>query len=185
MPSVLIPLADGVEEMEAVTIIDILRRAEWEVTTAGIAASTITASRGVRLVADALWDALDLASFDILILPGGGDSAKRLAAHSGLRTVIRDFVAAGKIVGAICAAPIVLEAAGVLVGRRATAYPSALPELHSARRSEDRVVFDPPILTSRGPGTAIEFVLALIALVQNKEAANKVAAPMLMPPGII
>ncbi|MGQ9661636.1 MAG: DJ-1 family glyoxalase III [Kiritimatiellia bacterium] len=182
MARALIPLANGVEEMEAVIAVDVLRRACWEVTTAGITGTVVTASRGVKLVADSLWADVDPANFQVLVLPGGGDGTKALIADGRILETIRTFVASHRIVAAICAAPLVLEAAGVLRGRRTTCHPDVRAEIKTATYCAARVVIDGKIVTSQGPGTAFEFVLALVSLLDGPRAAEKVAAAMVLPP---
>ena len=123
MTSALVPITHGTEEMEAVIIVDVLRRAEWRVVCAGVGAMQVKAARGVVLVADVAWEDVDPSSFDVLAIPGGGDGTDTLAAQPDILATVRSFVDAGKIVGAICAGPLVLQAAGVLEGRRATCHP--------------------------------------------------------------
>ena len=185
MPRILMPITHGVEEMEAVTIIDTLRRADWDVVVAGIPDTQIHASRGVSLTADTLWSAVTLSDFDAMVIPGGTDQALSLVENTSVLDAVRHFADRGKMVAAICAAPLILERAGVLKGRKATAYPSVLDQLKSAQQSEDRVVIDGTIMTSRGPGTALEFALALIREMQGPGAAQAVAAPMLVPEGAL
>lgn len=180
MARIIVPLARGVEEMEAVILIDVLRRAGWTVQAAGIGAAPIVASRGVRLVPDLTWEELRLDEFDGMVLPGGGEGAANLAAHSGVLDALKRFHAAGKLVAAICAAPTVLHKAGILDGRRATSFPSFRNKLAGTRYLEDRVVVDGNVITSRGPGTAFEFALAIIRYVDGAAAADKVREPMLL-----
>lgn len=158
---VLIPLAEGFEEIEAVTVIDILRRAEVEVTVAGVDARRIRASRGVVVEADALLDEVADRDYDLVVLPGGAAGAQRLKEAPRVQDLIRHQHDAGRALGAICAAPMALAAAGVLDGRRATSYPGFL-QPGDAELSEDPVVHDRGVTTSRGPGTAMPFALALV-----------------------
>lgn len=176
MTKVLIPLADGVEEMEAVISIDMFRRAGWDVVSAGMTGEVVKASRGVKLLSDKPWTDITHASFDILVLPGGAKGAEFLASSEEVLSVVRDFVTAGKIVAAICAAPLVLQAAGVLSGRKATCHPAVSNELNVAVLSNDPVVIDGRIVTSRGAGTAFEFSLAIIEMVDGRSRAESVAA---------
>jgi 4-methyl-5(b-hydroxyethyl)-thiazole monophosphate biosynthesis len=174
----LVPLADGVEEMEAVIILDVLRRAKWDVTAAALAGCDVTGSRGVRLKADAAWADLDPADFDLIVLPGGAAGVEAFLAFPPLLDALRDFAAAGKPLAALCAAPLALQAAGVLDGREATAHPSVLDRLTRARRRNDRVVKDGAIITSRGPGTAFEFALALVRYFDSPTKAVDLARAM-------
>lgn len=178
MPNVLVPIANGVEEMEAVIIIDVLRRAQWTVTAAGVDGGTITASRGVRLVPDRPWAEVDPATFDILVIPGGGPGVERLLHEESLLDAIRAFERAGKWIGAVCAAPLTLQAAGILAGRRATCHPGVTDKLTATRRLTDRVVVDGRIVTSQGPGTSIEFALTLVHLIEGPDKARGLAQGM-------
>ena len=179
MARIIVPLARGVEEMEAVIVIDVLRRAGWNVHAAGIGPSPILASRGVRLIPDLAWDDLCLDDHDGIVLPGGGEGAANLAAHAGVIAALQRFHAAGKLVAAICAAPTVLHKAGVLEGRRVTSYPSFRGKLAGSHYVEESVVVDGNVITSRGPGTAFEFALAIIRHVDGAAAGEKVREPML------
>jgi len=179
MHNVLVPLADGVEEMEAVIVIDTLRRAGWTVTAAGLS-TPVTASRGVKLLPDMAWNDVSTRDFDALIIPGGADGVANLIAEPKILDAVRGFVADGRFVGAICAGPLVLQAAGVLGGRTATCHPGVRHELKAPRVVDDRVVVDGRIVTSRGPGTAFEFVLTLVRMLDGEDAARAVAEPMLV-----
>jgi 4-methyl-5(b-hydroxyethyl)-thiazole monophosphate biosynthesis len=181
MARTLIPLADGVEEMEAVIVADTLVRAQWQVTLVGLEAGVVTASRGIKLQPDATWDAIDPDTFDIMVLPGGAGGAARLAADPRITDALRAFRAQDRWIAAICAAPaVVLHAAGITLARRATCYPGMEVGLDGTDWQEDRVVVDDRIVTSRGPGTAFEFALTLIRLIDGDETADEVAAGMLI-----
>jgi len=181
MPSVLVPLADGVEEMEAVITIDVLRRAQWNVTTAGLKDGLVTASRGVRFVPDQVWSAIDSHAFDILMIPGGAAGAEHLAQDERVLETIRWFDRSGKRIGAVCAGPLVLQAAGILKGRQATCHPGVADKLTATVRRNDRVVVDRNLVTSQGPGTCFEFALALVRLVDGPEKAAALAQAMVLP----
>jgi len=173
----LVPLAEGFEELEAVTIIDVLRRAGVEVTVAALATSPVTGSHAIRIAADTVLDGIDASGFDAVVLPGG-PGAKRLRDDARVLQIVQAAARSGKLVAALCAAPIALEAAGVLAGKRATAYPgNALPSAHFV---EERVVVDGNIVTSRGPGTALEFSLALVEQVVSVEKAAELRAAMIV-----
>ena len=182
MARVLIPLADGVEEMEAVIITDTLRRAGWDVDLAAVDEIQVTASRGVRLAADVKWQDVTFDDYDVLLIPGGGGGAERLRHHDGVLDAARRLHRAGKYVGAICAGPTVLQAAGILEGRSATCYPAMWEKLTAAKVSRERVVVDENIVTSQGPGTAFAFALKVIELVDGPEAMRTVADAMLVVP---
>jgi 4-methyl-5(b-hydroxyethyl)-thiazole monophosphate biosynthesis len=177
---VLVPLADGFEEIEAVTIVDVLRRASIEVVTAALGDPDVRGSHGILLRADARLDEVGAEQFDAVVLPGGMPGSKTLRDDERLRKIVQQAAGTGKLVAAICAAPIALEAAGVLAGRRATSYPGN--ELPSARYVEERVVADGSLITSRGPGTAFEFSLALVERLKGSDAANELRAGMLVAP---
>ena len=179
---VLIPLAPGVEEMEAVILADVLRRAGIDVVLAGVdGPGPVVCSRKVRLLPDcALADCQ--GGFDLVLLPGGAAGARALADSAPVRELLQAQERASRLVGAICAAPIALRAAGVGQGRSLTSHPSVQGELAGfGRYLEQRVVRDGTLLTSRGPGTAFEFALACIEALLGKDAADRVAGPMLLP----
>ncbi len=177
MPKVLIPLAEGCEELEAVTIIDLLRRAGIEVIVAGLEAGIITASRGVRLQPDMLLDDALEEDYDMLVLPGGSSGSERLGNDSRVRNLLMKMADSEKFTAAICAAPRVLADAGILSGKSATCYPgtmepAALPGLDTGQA----VVQDGKVITSRGPGTAIDFTLKLIENLAGQAKREQVEA---------
>lgn len=177
---VLIPLAEGLEELEAVTLIDVLRRGGLEVVSAAIGTErAVHGSRGVTLLADTLWADLGARPFDALVLPGGGKGTENLAADPRVIETVQAFNASGRLVAAICAAPIVLAAAGVLAGRKATCYPTCADELGDAYDPAAPVIADGNIITSRGPGTAMLFALVLIRHLVGEETARRVAEGLL------
>lgn len=178
MAKVLVPLADGCEELEAVTIIDLLRRAGIEVTVAGLNPGVVTASRGVQLMPDTTLDLALADSYDMIVLPGGMPGAQHLKEDPRILDAVRRMAAAGKITAAICAAPTVLLAAGVLEGRQATSYPGFLDALKppGVRLSTAPVVVDGTVITSRGPGTAMDFALTLIETLAGADVRAKVEA---------
>jgi len=175
---VLVPLAQGCEELEAVTVIDLLRRAQIEVVTAGLDKKTVTASRGVRLVPDTDLDTALKQDYDMVILPGGLPGADHLDRDPRLRSLLQKMAAGNKYITAICAAPKALANAGVLEGKRATAYPGVLDHMNLPRTkvTRDAVVVDDHIITSRGPGTAMDFALTLIEVLLGKQKRNEVEA---------
>ncbi len=179
MTRALMPLADGVEDMEAVITIDVLRRAGWEVVTAGIRPGIVTASRGVRLMPDVELKDVDPASFDALVLPGGSDGTAALCRDIRVLDAARQFTASAKLVGAICAGPLVLDAAGVLDGRKFTCFPGVERRIKSGRWIDGRVVRDGNLVTSQAAGVSFEFALALIEAL-NPQKAKEVAEGMLV-----
>ncbi|MDX9787293.1 MAG: DJ-1/PfpI family protein [Desulfobacterales bacterium] len=177
----LVPIAEGCEEMEAVTIIDVLRRAGASVTVAGVDALQITASRGVRLVADQLISDCTGNVYDMIALPGGIPGAANLRDCDALTHLLKKQHAEGRWIGAICAAPaVVLAHHGLLANRKATCHPNFIGQIDRNSATEDRVVVDGPCITSRGPGTALAFALELVAALYGKEKAAEVAAPMVI-----
>lgn len=183
MASVLVPLAQGCEELEAVTIIDLMRRANINVITAGLDAQTITASRGVVLTADTTLDLVLQDEFDMIVLPGGMPGSKHLNDDQRLHTLLKAMDHSGKFIAAICAAPTVLATAGLLKNRRATSYPGHLDAMNEPDITyvTDDVVRDGNITTSRGPGTAIDFTLCLIEILVGTVIRNEVEAGLLRP----
>jgi 4-methyl-5(b-hydroxyethyl)-thiazole monophosphate biosynthesis len=159
---VLVPLAEGFEELEAVTIIDILRRAGIEVVVASLTDGPVTGSHNIRIAADLPLAALAEQEFDLIALPGGMPGALHLQQDARIVGLLRRQRAAGKPIAAICAAPMVLASAGLLDGRRATSYPGFLQEAKRTTVVGEAVVTDDGVITSRGPGTALDFALALV-----------------------
>lgn len=182
MPTrVLVPLAEGFEEIETVTIVDVLRRAELEVTLAGLGPGPIVGSRGIRVEADAEWSAVDPADFDALVLPGGMGGTLEMMREESLLAALRASFEAGKLTAAICAAPLVLSAAGVVGERPFTAHPSVHDRLPAEHLDPDsRVVRAGHLLTSQGPGTALEFALALVEELVGADRARELSAAMVV-----
>lgn len=177
MARVLVPLAEGCEELEAVTVIDLLRRANIEVITAGLETGPIKASRGVVLQADTSLDEALQNDYDMVVLPGGGPGSERLDADDRIRQLLLKMANSEKYTAAICAATRVLNNAGLLEGKRATCYPGALSnEDLPGLNTEQRVVRDGKVVTSRGPGTAMDFALQLIELLADRQTRDQVEA---------
>ncbi len=183
MANVLIPLAQGCEELEAVTVIDLLRRAGIEVTTAGLDAQPVRASRGTVLVPDTTLDAVLDKEFDMIVLPGGLPGADHLNADPRIHSLLKKMTSAGKYTAAICAAPKVLASAGLLNGKRATSFPGALEGISTENMiyEQQAVVADGKLITSRGPGTAMDFALTLIEHLLGREKRREVEAPLQRP----
>ena len=178
MARVLVPLADGCEELEAVTIIDLLRRADIEVVVAGLAPGIVKASRGTQLMPDTTLDAALLDEYDMVVLPGGMPGAQHLKDDARVIALIQKMAATGRYTAAICAAPTVLAEAGVLSGKTATGYPGFLEKMNLAdvTLSSEAVVRDGLVVTSRGPGTAMDFALSLVELLAGLETRRQVEA---------
>lgn len=181
MARVLIPLAHGVEETEAVTVIDILRRADMVVDTVGLEAGSVTASRGLLIQPDRLLDDIAVEDYDLIALPGGGDGAKRLMADDRIIRLLQTHSHSGRWSAAICAAPKVLASAGLLAGRQVTSFPGWLDDESGLDYRDDPVVRDAPIVTSRGPGTAMDFALELVDLLSDRHTASSVEAKLQRP----
>jgi len=180
---VLVPVADGSEEIEAVCLIDALRRAGAEVTVASVDGLQVTASRGVKLVADARIADCTSQTYDCIVLPGGMPGAEHLRDCVALIGMLKKQKQAGRLYGAICASPAVaLQPHGLLEGIKATCYPSLRSKLDPRYVSDERVVVDRNCATSQGPGTAIEFALQLVELLFGPQKAKEVAEPMLVGP---
>ena len=172
----LVLIAQGCEELEAVTAVDILRRADVKVITAGLDRANVVASRKVTLVPDATLDeALD-QEFDMVVLPGGLPGADNLANDARVIALLQDMARAGKFTCAICAAPAVLAKAGVLAGKRATSYPGVLDNMNlpDVTYTGEAVVCDGTVITSRGPGTAMDFALALVEILAGKAKRDEI-----------
>ncbi len=182
MPRVAVILADGFEEVEAIAVIDVLRRAGIDTVVAGLHDGHIASARNVKVVPDGVVDAVRVDDFDMLVLPGGQPGSDNLNADLRVKKLITDFSAKGKLTGAICAAPYVLANAGVLAGKRATSYPSYKDKLGGAAYEEKAVVVDGNVVTSRGAGTALAFGLAIVERLVSREKAEKVRDAMLIPP---
>ncbi|XP_020587845.1 protein DJ-1 homolog B [Phalaenopsis equestris] len=182
---VLIPIADGTEPMEAVITSDVLRRAGADVTVASVEKNLrVNASFGITLVADALVVDCEGSSFDLISLPGGMVGANRLRDCGVLESIVKKHVEKGGLYAAICAAPAgVLGSWGLLNGLKATCYPSVMDKFPSnVTKMESRVVVDGRVITSRGPGTAIEFALALVEQLYGKDKADEVGGFMVIRP---
>lgn len=171
---VLVPLAPGCEELEAVTIIDLLRRAGIQVVVAGLSEGAITGSRGTRILPDMTLDEAMKQEFDMIALPGGLPGSDHLADDSRITTLLRLMNESGRFVGAVCAAPKVLARSGVLNGKRATAYPGVLQSEQHPAISGNAVVRDGQVITSRSAGTVMDFALELIEALAGREDRLKV-----------
>ncbi len=178
MANVLVPLAQGCEELEAVTVVDLLRRAGIVVVTAGLDEQPVRASRGMVLLPDMTLDRALQQEYDMIVLPGGLPGADNLKDDDRIIERLQSMSAAGKYTAAICAAPRVLAHAGLLQGKCATSYPGALDAdtIAGLDYREMPVVMDGTVITSRGPGTAMDFALALIELLAGKQKRDEVEA---------
>ena len=185
MANVLVPLAEGCEELEAVTIIDLLRRAGINVVVAGLQEGPVKASRGVVLLPDTTLDTVIDEEFDMVVLPGGLPGADHLDQDPRIHKLLQRMAEQDKYTAAICAAPKVLANAGMLEGRAATSYPGVIDAmgLPATRVLQQAVVVDGKVVTSRGPGTAMDFALELIEQLAGKSQRDAVEAPLMRPTG--
>jgi 4-methyl-5(b-hydroxyethyl)-thiazole monophosphate biosynthesis len=176
MSRVLVPLAQGCEELEAITITDLLVRAGIEVTTAGLDDQPVTASRGTTIIPDTSIDTVLDQTFDLIVLPGGLPGADHLMEDENIQALLKNHADKGKYIGAICAAPKAVAAAGLLDGKKATAYPGVLEALDNAQIDvkDTAIEIDGKIVTSRGPGTAMDFALTLIELLEGQAKRDEV-----------
>lgn len=175
-PHVLVPVANGSEEIEVVTVVDILRRAKVDVVVASVEKSLqILASRGIKLIADKSIDNAAESIYDLIILPGGIAGAERLHKSKVLKKMLKEQGSAGRIYGAICSSPTVLHRQGLLKGKRATAHPSVASKITNEVVEGARVVIDGKLITSRGLATAIEFALAIVSKLFSHARARSVA----------
>lgn len=175
MKKIAVFLAEGLEEIEGLTVVDLLRRAGIEVTTIAVSGKKeVTGSHAITILADAVFSEVDCSGMDGVVLPGGMPGTNHLMEHEGVNQIIREFARQKKLVAAICAAPSVLGQAGLLQSKRATCYPGSEALLTGAECCKEQVVRDGDIITSRGLGTAIPFALALITYLLGQEKADEI-----------
>ncbi len=174
MPNVLIPLAQGCEELEAVTVIDLLRRADIHVVTAGLDKQPVTCSRKTILIPDTDLDTALLDEYDMVVLPGGLPGADHLDNDPRIKELLIKLVNSEKFAAAICAAPKVLVSAGLLKNKQATCYPGVLKSDNNMTVTDKAIVVDKKVITSRSPGTAMDFALTLIELLLGKDKRDEV-----------
>lgn len=181
MSGVVVFLADGFEEIEALTVVDVLRRGNVELTMVSITDRLeVMGAHNIEVKADRLFDMAAECKADMLVLPGGGVGTQNLKEHTGVNEVCKNFVQNDKYVTAICAAPSVLGVKGLLKDKCAVCYPGFEPQLEGAIIGTKNVVADGKIITSKGPGTAADFALTLLAVIKGADIADKVRAGMLL-----
>jgi len=178
-------LAPGFEEIEAISVIDVLRRADIEVTTVSIPDEDddefwVEGAHGISVFSDIDFEYADFANGDILILPGGQPGAKNLNAHKGLKQLLQEYFDQKKCIAAICAAPLVLGGLGILKGKQATCYPGYEPQLIGAEITNKSVVVAENIITANGPGAALEFALAIVEKLKGAEVAQTLKKQMMI-----
>lgn len=180
---ILVPLAEGFEEIEAVTIVDVLRRAELEVIVAGLAPGLVRGAHGISIAADTTLDAVDPAAFDAIVLPGGMPGTTALGQDARVLAAVRSLHESGRLTAAICAAPQVLVQAGIADGVPITAHPSVRGRLAPALvHDEPRVLESGNVVTSQGAGTALEFALALVGRLCGAARRDALATAMVCAP---
>ena len=178
---VYVHLADGFEEIEALTIVDVLRRANIMVKTVSITKEkTVRGAHDIKVLADLLFEEADYQKCEMIVLPGGMPGTANLGNHQGLAKQLTEFSNEGKWLAAICAAPSVLGKMSLLKGKRATSYPGYKEQMIGAEYTEERVVRDGKIVTSRGPGTAIEFSLKLVELLKDAQTSELIREAMIV-----
>ena len=177
---VYVHLAEGFEEVEALTVVDVLRRAEIDVKTVSISGeNAVLGAHGIRVEADLPFHETDYETCDMIVLPGGMPGAKNLGEHEGLVGQIQAFAKAGRPLAAICAAPMVFGANGILEGKQATIYPGMEAELKGGRATDQNVTIDGNIITGMGPALAMEFGLTLVEFLKGAEVRENVAEGLL------
>jgi len=180
MPKVIIPIAIGFEEIEAITVVDILRRAGIEVVMASLEGLHVKGAHGIEITADALLCELDHKNFDMIVLPGGLPGATNLAKDANVVKLLQDFDTENKQIAAICAAPLALKSAGVLKNHY-TCYPSFENHIkHQGYSADISVVCDENITTSKGPSTAMEFTLKLVEILCGEVKAQELSNDLLL-----
>lgn len=172
MKKVLLPLAEGFEEIEASSVIDVLRRSGIDVVTAGLPATMLKGMHGVTFMADKRMEELNIDKFDALVLVGGIPGYINLGKSSSVMGAIKKFNSENKLIAAICASPSILTKAGILENKKATIYPGMEREVPRPR--DGRVIVDGNIITSQGPGTSIEFALKIVETLLGKEKSEEI-----------
>ncbi len=171
-------LANGFEEIEALAVVDILRRADLDVTTVGIAAKQITGSHGISVIADKTDSEVSTQDMQMVILPGGLPGATNLNESPIVQEFLKQAADSEKYIAAICAAPFILGRAGLLKSKKATCYPGYEKELIGAKALSDSVVVDGNIITAKGAGVATEFAFKLVEIMSDKQTADSIRSAM-------
>ena len=169
MAKIIIPISNGFEEIEAITIIDVCRRANIEVTIAGVEDLEITGAHGIKIISDTNIENISSDNFDMIVLPGGLPNAFTLAENEKVQSLLKEFKEKKKKIGAICAAPYALQTAGVL-NENFTCYPSFEEKIKlDGYHPNDSVVIDNDVITSRGPATAMNFALEIVKILCKED----------------
>lgn len=175
----LVLLSPGFEEIEAVTAIDILRRAGVNVSVAGLEPDFVHGSHRIVIKCDLFFDEINIGDYDCLLLPGGQPGTNNMKSNTAVLEIVRAFQSRKKWIAAICAAPTVLYEAGILANKQVTSYPAEQPVFEQARYRSDNIVIDDNIITSRGVGTAIDFALKMVEILKGKEQRDQLAEKIL------
>lgn len=182
MKKIVVPLAEGFEEIEAVSIVDVLRRANIETLTVSISdQKEVSGAHGIPIVADKLFDETDFNAFDMIVLPGGMPGTTNLKNHSGLADQIINYHKEGKLLGAICAAPLVFGNLNILKNEKATCFPGFEDQLTGAQVTGNEVEVSGKIITGKGAGVAIRFALKIVEILKGKIFADELAKKMIVP----
>ena len=181
MKKIAVHLAEGYEEIEAISIIDVLRRADFSVTIISISEKLeVEGSHGVKIIADKSFKEVDYELIDMIILPGGMPGAANLNEHLGLREQILNFNESKKMLAAICAAPLVFGNLGILKNKKATCYPGYENQLHGAIATGEDIEVSENIITGKGAGVAIDFALKIVEILKNKKFADELGKKMIV-----
>ena len=179
MSKIIIPIAAGFEEIEAISIIDVCRRAGIEVIITGVETQTVLGANGISIVTDFVLNDIDITDMDMIVLPGGGSGTEVLASNERVQNLLKEFKQKNKLLGAICAAPYALHKAGVL-NQNYTCYPSFENKIRlEGYTGEKNIVRDGNIITSRGPGTAMCFALEIVKILRGEDIYSKVKEGLL------
>ena len=179
MKKILMPLADGFEEIETITIVDVIRRAGLSITIAGLKSGELVGAHDIRVMSDQTLDEVKEESFDMIVLPGGQPGVDNLRKDQRVLDLLKKMKKSNKVIGAICAAPLALRDAGLISGVKLTSYPSIEQDLSGSQYLSSRVVVDGNLVTSRGPGTAMDFALKLVELLLGKKQSEQVSQALL------
>ncbi len=181
MKKIAVHLAEGFEEIEAISIIDVLRRADLNVTIVSISEKLeVVGSHGIKIIADKLFKEVDYELIDMIILPGGMPGAANLNEHLGLREQILNFNESKKMLAAICAAPLVFGNLGILKNKKATCFPGYENQLHGAIATGENIEVSENIITGKGAGVAIDFALKIVEILKNKKFADDLGKKMIV-----
>ena len=179
MPKMLVPLAEGFEEIEAITIIDVCRRGGIDVTVAGVTGMTIKGGQGIEVAADCLIDSVDINSYDMITLPGGLAGTLVLSESENVQSILKQMKGQGKYIGAICAAPLALHTADVL-NKDFTCYPSIENQIRiDGYHHNQSTIIDGKVMTSQGVGTAIDFALNIVRQLQGESSFEQLKKSIL------